>query len=313
MVLCLLALPVFAILSIFSIKYRQLTLDALDCLFRAVTLRKCTSGLDDRIKSDITGRMLNLSPIVAGFFYKHYRIISWIIFIILLWSVYTSSVGVYNYINYGNCNGPSSSGFCVFDPTGDNSKMSEVDITVKPDEIIYPVLENDDPIIGPKDAKLTIIEFGCYACPYTKKAEPIVQQVIDYYDGKVNFQFKNFYIPIHNQSNNAALAADCALEQDKYMEFHNALFSSQSSSSQTYESFIEIGESLSMNITQFKECYTTEKYKQEIDSDTLMGIHAGVPGTPTFFVGKQMIVGPKPFKTFKKLINEELERMEEES
>src|SRR3989344_8410004 len=178
MVLCLLALPIFAILGIFSIKYRKLTLDALDCLFRTITLRKCKSDLDSRIRADLTGKVIKLSPKTAGFFYRHYRIISWIILAIFLWSIYTGSVGLYNYMNYGNCNGPESTGFCLLDPTGQNSKVSEVDITTQK-EIIYPVLEDDDPIISLKDGDekpvLTVIEFGCYACQYTKKAEPIVK------------------------------------------------------------------------------------------------------------------------------------------
>lgn len=305
MVLCLLALPIFAILGIFSVRYRKLTLDALDCLFRTITLRKCRSGLDDRIKSDLTGTILKYSPKTAKFFYKNYKIISWIILVAFLWSFYTSSIGIYNYINYGNCNGPDSTGFCMFDPAGDNSKMSEIDITA-PSEIVYPSLEDDDPIIGAKDAELTIIEFGCYACQYTKKAEPIVQQVLDYYGGRVNFQFKTFYIPHHNVSYKSALAANCADEQGKYLEYHRSLFSLQSSLSD--DAFVEIAENLGLDIEQFEDCYDSDKYKKEIDSDSLMGIHAGVIGTPTFFVNEQRIVGPKPFKTFKKVINMELKK-----
>lgn len=113
MVLCLIALPVFAVLSIFSVKYRKLTKDALECLLKTVTLRKCSSGLDDRIRSDMTGTFLKYSPKTARFFYKHYKIISWIILILFLWSAYASGVGLYNYAIHGNCNGAQSTAFCV--------------------------------------------------------------------------------------------------------------------------------------------------------------------------------------------------------
>src|SRR3989344_4151508 len=102
MVLCLIALPVFAVLAIFSVKYRKLTLDALDCLLRTVTLRKCESRLDERIRSDLTGKVLKLSPATAKFFYKNYKILSWIVLILMVWSFYTASVGLYNYATYGN-------------------------------------------------------------------------------------------------------------------------------------------------------------------------------------------------------------------
>lgn len=122
MVLCLLALPVFAVLGIFSLKYRKLTKDALECLFKTVTLRKCSSGLDDKIRSDVTGTFLKYSPKTAGFFYRHYRIISWIILILFVWSIYESSVGISNYVKHGNCNGPQSTAFCAIKAAGEEGK-----------------------------------------------------------------------------------------------------------------------------------------------------------------------------------------------
>jgi protein-disulfide isomerase len=305
MVLCLLALPVLAILGIFSVKYRRLTLDALECLFKTITLRKCKSGLDDRIKADLTGKVLKFSPKTAGLLYKHYKIISWIILILFLWSFYASSVGVYNYVNYGNCNGPESTGFCVFDPTGENSKIAQID-TIDLDEQVAPSLEDDDPIFGNHDAELTIIEFGCYACPFTRKAEPTVQNIIAYYQGRVNLQFKTFRIPHHNETYRSALAANCALEQGYYHKYHKRLFDFQEN--QSKEFYFVIAKDLGMDEEKFKECISEDRYKDEIDGDTTMGINAGVPGTPTFFINDKKIVGPKPFKTFKKIINKELKR-----
>ncbi len=66
-----------------------------------------------------------------------------------------------------------------------------------------------------------------------------------------------------------------------------------------------------MNVAKFNECLKTEKYKDEVEEDTLMGVHAGVEGTPTFFINRQKIVGPKPFRTFKTIIDEELKKIEE--
>jgi len=305
MVLCIIALPVFAILGIFSVKYRKLTLDSLDCIFRTVTFRKCRSSLDDRIKSYMAGKTLKVSPVLSGVIYKNYKLISWIILIIFLWSIYGTSVGIYNYAQYGNCNGPSDTGFCMLDPTGQNTKTSEIEVD-KQSKVIYAKLEGDDPIIGNKNAELTIIEFGCYACPYTKKAEPTVKEVLDYYKGKVNLQFKTFYIPHHNMSYRSALAANCAQEQGKYIEYHNSLFENQE---QLNEALLhELANNLGMNITKFDECLLAEKYKNEVESDTLAGVHAGVAGTPTFFVNEQKIVGPKPLRTFKTIIDEELKK-----
>src|SRR3989338_1305362 len=118
MVLCIIALPVFAILGIFSLKYRKLANDSLECIFKTATFKKCESGLDDRIKSSISGIFMRFSPKAAGAVYKNYKIISWIILAVFIWSIYGASAGIYNYIQYGNCNGPSDTGFCLLDPTG---------------------------------------------------------------------------------------------------------------------------------------------------------------------------------------------------
>ncbi len=303
--LCLIALPVFAILGIFSIKYRRLAADALECLFKTVTLRKCKSNLDQRIRAGISGTFLKYSPSAARFTYKNYKLISWIVLIVFLWSFYASAVGVYNYTKYGNCNPPEEVGFCVFDPTGKSSGISEADVDIViPSETILPSIEDDDPIIGPKDAELTIIEFGCFTCPYTKNAEPIVRKVIEHYKGRVNFQFKTFYIPSHNESFSSALAAECAREQEKYLEYHNRLFEMQDSLNRG--TYISIAKELNLDVERFKECLDTERYREEVESDSLMGIYAGVVGTPTFFINDRKIVGPKPFKTFKEIIDEEL-------
>ena len=118
MVLCWIALPIFALFGIFSVKYRRLTLESLECLFKTVTLQKCKSSLDDRIKSTVAGKIMKVSPDVAGFFYRNYRFISFVILIIFLWSGYIVSAGLYNYFVYGHCSGALASGFCPFSAVG---------------------------------------------------------------------------------------------------------------------------------------------------------------------------------------------------
>ncbi|MFH1399992.1 MAG: thioredoxin domain-containing protein [Nanoarchaeota archaeon] len=304
MVLCILALPIFAILGVFSLQYRRLARDALECLFRTVTLRKCRSNLDERIRSTISGKLLRVSPGLAKGVYRYYKIITIIFFVLLVWSAWISVDGLIKYAKYGNCNGPDSDGFCIFDPTGQYTGTSDVDVHI-PQNITLPTVEADDPIIGPPDAELTIIEFGCYSCPFTLHAEGTIQEVIKHYDGRVNFQFKNFKIPSHAISYPAALAANCAFDQGKYDGYHTLVFSHQSELTEDLLYTLASDEGLDMDA--FTTCMKSEKYRTEINSDTLMGIEAGVAGTPTFFIGEQRIVGPKPAKTFYALIDAELE------
>ncbi len=126
MVLCFIALPVFALLGIFSLKYRKLAIESWDCIFRTVTLRKCRSGLDERIKSDVTGKLIRIHPGLARGFYRNYKIIALILILIFLWSAYATGIGLYNYYKYGNCNGENSNAFCIIKEL-DNKGNEEYD------------------------------------------------------------------------------------------------------------------------------------------------------------------------------------------
>ena len=169
-----------------------------------------------------------------------------------------------------------------------------------------PSLERDDPVLGDPAAPLTIIEFGCYSCPYTKKAEPVVSEILDYYNGLVNIQFKTFIIPHHDFALEAAIAANCAGRQGRYLGYHDILFEHQLNWSNG--SFVSFASSLGLDIDTFIGCLDDSSVVAEVQADSLAGVHAGVIGTPTFFIGEKRVVGPKPFKTFKRLINKELKR-----
>lgn len=301
MVLCLVALPVLAVLGLFSLRYRRLAREALDCLGRTVTLRKCRSKLDARFQAYLAGKLLRRAPRAAKVVHRHFALLTWLVMAVLVWSLVVSGVGMYNYAKYGSCNGPASTGFCLLDPEGGG--LSEVDSMV-PSTLEWPVVEDDDPLIGSPNASLTIIEFGCYACPYTRKAEPTVAQVLEHYGGRVNVQFKSFAIPHHNLSVPAAMAADCALEQGRYEPYHRALFARQETLSNV--SLVPLASELGLDEAAFAACLSSGRYHAEVEADTAAGMRAGVLGTPTFFVGNRTIVGPKPFKTFTALIDAEL-------
>lgn len=308
MVLCIIALPVFALLGLFSVKYRKLTKESLECLFRTATFRKCSSGLDDRIKSRISGTLLKFSPRTARVFYKNYKIISLLLLILFVWSIYASAVGVYNYVEYGNCNGPDSDSFCILDPTGAGSATCEIPNSVGSlGNVTYPKLDVNEPVIGNENASLTIIEFGCYVCPYTNEVESTVQKVLDYYGGKVNLQFRPYPLPAHEYSYESSMAVRCAGEQNAYEEYHKKIFMQNMIFNN--QTFNNIALELNLDIGRFETCMENRTYADEIEEDKKTAIAAGVRGTPTFFINEQEIVGPKPFKTFKTVINGELKRI----
>ncbi len=114
MVLCVVALVVFSVLGVFSAKYRRLAREAFDCVFRNITLRPCTSGLGERIKSRLTAKIMGLSPRTAGIVYRNFRIFSWLFTIAFFVSMIFTAYGTYNLLAYGSCQPGSTA--CVVTP-----------------------------------------------------------------------------------------------------------------------------------------------------------------------------------------------------
>ncbi len=305
--ICLIALVVFGMLGIFSAKYRAIAKEAFDCVFRRMTLRKCTSGLDSRLRSQITGKVMRRHPRLGASIYRHFEAISWVFTIAMILSLGYSVYSVYNLYAFGNCNGPIPDAFCVFDPfIGGGSQGEECTIEGQKREITGTLAVGpDDPSIGPDTAKVTIIEAGCFACPYTKQAVPVIKQVIAHYGDKVRFVYKDFPISSsHPGAQAAAEASYCAKEQGKYWEYFDLLFENQGKTG--FDDLVGFAGQAGLGRDQFAECLSARKFKSKVDADFAEAFKIGVYGTPTFFINGQVFVGPKTFDEFKRIIDAEL-------
>lgn len=316
--ICVIALIVFGILGIFSAKYRVIAKEALNCVFKKVTLRKCDTGLDQRLKGEITGKLLRFNPKIGRFIYRYFEWFSWIFLILTIATLFFVGQGVYFYAMYGNCNGPNSDQFCIFDPLGTNKPTvtgsseicavpeSHQNKALTPPSIsqileLYPGLTKGNP-----DAKVIIIEFGCYSCQFTKLVEPTVQRIIEHYNDKIFFVYIDF--PLSSIHENALLASEatlCAHDEDKYWEYREYLFANQPK--QYYDDLLEYAKELNLDEQKFKDCLDKKKYKDLINISYNLGLNAGITVTPTFFINNQTIIGAKNFKDFKKIIDKELE------
>ncbi len=306
MVLCFIALGVFGIMSIFSAKYRPYAKEAFNCVIKKMTLRKCDSSLDLKIKAEIVGRLMSVNKTAAIFTNKHFIFLSWIFTLLMIGSFAYSVFSVYNYAQYGNCNGPESTETCFLDPgaTGEHGFSRHGDEK----NLIYPATLAGHELAN-KDAKLTIIEYGCYACPYTKKSEEAVNRIVDDYGDKIRFVFKPMPIDKHPYSWEAANAAECADEQGKFSEYKKALFENQHEfRTQGISVLKSLGKNLVDNQQQFEQCIDMNKYKSKIENIHSEGMKSNIYGTPTFFVGNQTFVGHTSYEKLKNAIEEELKK-----
>ncbi len=117
MVICIVALVVFGFLGIFSVKYRRLAAESFNCVFRMVTLRKCETNLDERIRAKLVGKLIGV-PALAKFAYKNFKSLSWVFTILFFASAILVAQAVYNLATYGTCD--PVTGDCIFVPSGSN-------------------------------------------------------------------------------------------------------------------------------------------------------------------------------------------------
>ena len=162
MVLCFVALFVFAALSIFSAKYRPLAAEAFDCTFRKVTLRKCETGFDEKIKGRIISGLMMRSEKAAKFVFKHFETLSLVFTFLFFASLVYSGYSIYNLVVYGTCD--PVTGNCVFTPPT-SSTVSQVQL-------------NGTNYTGKPPCGLEgFIEFYGLECPHCAKMKPILEKV----------------------------------------------------------------------------------------------------------------------------------------
>lgn len=101
--ICLASLIVFAILGIFSVAYRKLAKEAVDCVLRRLSFRPCESRFDLKVKTQITSSLMKRSERLGGFFWKYFEVFSWIFVILFIASTLYTGRGVYNLIRYKTC------------------------------------------------------------------------------------------------------------------------------------------------------------------------------------------------------------------
>jgi protein-disulfide isomerase len=313
--ICVIALIVFGILGIFSASYRVIAKEAFNCVFKKITFRKCDTGLDTRLKSEITGRLLRFNHRLGKAIYKYFEVFSWIFLILILTTLFFIGRAGYFYAAYGNCNGPNSDQFCIFDPLGTNKPSTtgtSGEVCAIPGHTenktltAPPVGELTEGFYqGNPNAKVVIIEFGCYSCHYTKLVEPTVKKVIDKYDGQILYVYKDFPLSTtHINALRASEASFCALDQGKYWEYREYLFANQDR--QFTEDLVNYSSEIGLNQDAFKQCLNTKKYQSLVEQSYTEGLNSGITVTPTFFINDKILVGAKDYKEFKKVINSEL-------
>ena len=199
-------------------------------------------------------------------------------------------------------------------------KMMQQRLPTSQPQLPAKISADDDPIIGNPEAPITIIEFSDFQCPFCARfhVQTLPSLMEEYIEqGKVKLVFRDFPIQnIHPNALPAAVAAECANDQEKFKGMHDLLFENQKQwsgleTSSALSTFIQYAKDLQINEDEFRECLTEGKYLDEIRKDLEDGRNYGVSGTPGFFIGNDDIgyvelKGAQPFDSFKKVIDSQL-------
>ena len=169
------------------------------------------------------------------------------------------------------------------------------------------------PVRGPKDAKVTIVEFSDFQCPYCARAhQTMSEQVMKEYDGKVKLVYKNYPLPFHPWAEPAAVAAACAFDQDPeaFWKLYDYFFTNQQqlNPQNVKEKATEQLKGTKVNMEKWNDCVDNKKTLDKVKADMAEGQTVGVSGTPAFLINGRKISGAQPFQNFKAVIDDELQR-----
>lgn len=160
------------------------------------------------------------------------------------------------------------------------------------------------PVVGKADAKVTVVHFFDYQCPFCVRVGPTIEQLVKEYPGDVRIAYKHHPLPMHAQAMIAAEAAMAAQAQGKFAEMHAKLM--ENSHALSREKIVELASGLGLDVARFTRELDTHVHKPAIEAMTKEAMGIGATGTPATFVNGRYLSGAQPFEAFKKLVDEAL-------
>jgi len=168
------------------------------------------------------------------------------------------------------------------------------------------VSELDDgvsPVKGATNPLVTIVEFSDFECPYCMQVQSALRQIVGSYGRTVRLVFKHLPLEGHRNSLPAARAAYCASEQERFWQFHDALFTAGNLSPPLFE---QIASDLGLGLPKFQECVASERSRAAVIKDIEAARRLRIESTPSFVVNGKVVKGALSFADFQRVIEQEL-------
>ncbi len=164
----------------------------------------------------------------------------------------------------------------------------------------------DGPSLGPANAKATLLVFSDFQCPYCARARHVLERLRALYPDDLRIVYRYFPLSQHKQARLAAVAAECAYEQDKFWPYHDLLFDNANALEQA--DLERYGTELGLDVENLKSCMQSDTARRRVDEAEAAGRRMGVEGTPAIYINGMKLVGLLPLPLMQALIDRELGR-----
>ncbi|MFA5128691.1 MAG: thioredoxin domain-containing protein [Patescibacteria group bacterium] len=204
----------------------------------------------------------------------------------------------------------SGQGINLAKENGNNNTNAVVNVNQpvanEPTEVSYtpvPAVTSDDHVKGSANAKVTLIEYSDFECPYCANHKKTTDQIMENYGDKVRVVFRHYPLSFHANAQKAAEASECAAEQGKFWEMYDKIFAANEAGTMGVDKWKAEAKNLGLNTKKFNECLDSGKYASKIAAEEEEGLAAGVEGTPATFVNGELVSGAVPYEQFKQIID----------
>ena len=186
------------------------------------------------------------------------------------------------------------------------------DVTVDPSKAVMDKIAlKGEPSKGGANAKVTIVEYSDFQCPFCSKGYATMEnQVLKEYGDKVKFYYKHYPLPFHPWAQAGAIAAECAKEQkpEAFWKLYSSFFENQAqiTPDTVKEKATGFLQGTGVDMAKWNDCFDNKKSLPKVQAQMTEGQSVGVRGTPGFIINGRLISGAQPFENFKNVIDDEL-------
>ncbi len=159
-------------------------------------------------------------------------------------------------------------------------------------------IEIGDHVWGELEASVQLIIYNDLTCPFCANFYATAKTIKEFFSDRVVIAFRHFPLPTHPMALEAALASECAAEQDNFFKMLDKLFTDNQVGKMSIEQFKQDAAALGLNIAEFDQCLETEKYKEKIQAQISEAKKFNITGTPGNFVNGEPVPGAYPYEDF---------------